>query len=335
MLAAACRAPAPHVSFTEVPPAGMGGPIRTAKIAGRVDGARPGDRVVLFAKSGLWYVQPLKLNPFTEIDAQGAWRSTVHLGSEYAALVVSDDYRPPATATTLPEIGAGVRTVATVAGSGRSPDASAPPLPFSGYEWDVREHPSDRGGGNQYAAANARVEADGALRLTLARRDGQWTSAGACLTRALGYGTYVFVTRDMAHVDPAARLALFTYDANGRADHFREMNIDLWRGDGPPTVSGQFVLQPNYLPGNVHRFSIPAERVSHTLRWEPGVVTFRSLRGDFLAGASAALASQSFTIGVPAPGDERICVALYYYQKSPRAPRADTDVVIERFQYLP
>jgi hypothetical protein len=332
----ACQTPPPHITFTETPPAGLGGPVRTAAIAGRVEGARPGDRIVLFAKSAVWYVQPLRDNPFTAIDAQGRWRSTIHLGSEYAAMVVREGYRPPESTPALPGPGNHVLAIATVSGRGSGyVNAPAAPLQFSGYEWEVRQHGSDRGGANEYHAANASVDASGALRLKLVQRDRQWTSAEVCLTRPLGYGTYVFVVRDMTAVDPAARLALFTFDEDGRAEHFREMNIDLWRDNQPGAMAGQFVLQPNYLPGNLHRFSLPGGRVSHTIRWEPGVVAFKSMRGSFLERPGAVIASQTSTTGVPGPGDERARMAFYYYRKGERPPRTDTEIVIERFQHLP
>lgn len=336
---AACGTPPPRITFTEIPPAASGGPIRTASIAGRVEGARPGDRLVLFAKNKVWYVQPLRTRPFTAIDAQGRWRSVTHLGTEYAALVVSADYRPPSVTSKLPDLGAHVRAVVPIRGhtgeGGSAVIGVAPPVQFSGYEWEVRQRKSDRGGPNEYHPANAIVEADGALRLQLRQRDKVWTSAGVCLMRPLGYGTYVFIVRDMAEIDPAARLALFTYDPKGRAEHFREMNIDVWHGDRAGTWRGQFVVQPNYLPGNMYRFSVPAGRVSHTMRWEPAVVAFKSMRGDFLEQPGAAIASQTFTTGVPGPGDERICMAYYYYRKSASEPRHDTGIVVERFQYLP
>jgi hypothetical protein len=335
VVTAGCGSPPPSVTITEIPAAGVGGDIRTATIAGRVDGARPGDRIVLFAKSGQWYVQPLRTRPFTEIDAEGRWRSPIHLGTDYAAIVVREGYRPPNTTKVLPDLGAGVLAIVAVKGSGSYVGGPVAPLQFSGYEWDVRQRPSDRGGRNLYSADNVSVDADGALRLTVGRRENQWSSAGVCLTRPLGYGTYVFIVRDMTGADPAARLALFTYDERGRAEHFREMNIDLWNGDDPGTWGGQFVVQPNYLPGNVHRFSVPAGRVSYTMRWEPGVAAFKSMRGNFLEQPGAAIASQTFTTGVPGPGNERVCMAFYSYWKGGREPRADSSIAIERFQYLP
>src|SRR3954468_23535355 len=61
----------PSITLTEVPQAGAGSSERLAPIAGWVSGARPGRRVVLFAKSGMWWVQPLVAKPFTDIAPDG------------------------------------------------------------------------------------------------------------------------------------------------------------------------------------------------------------------------------------------------------------------------
>jgi PAS domain S-box-containing protein len=85
-------------------------------IAGRVTGARPGDRIVLFAHWGPWYVQPLVDRPFTPILPDARWRSSTHLGTQYAALLVDETYHPPAYTETLPPAGHGVIAVAVVEG---------------------------------------------------------------------------------------------------------------------------------------------------------------------------------------------------------------------------
>ncbi len=61
LLLSGCRSPqkiTPSIEFTEVPEAGPGGSARMGKIAGRVVGVRPLQRIVLFARSGRWWVQP-------------------------------------------------------------------------------------------------------------------------------------------------------------------------------------------------------------------------------------------------------------------------------------
>ena len=49
----------PSIEFSRIPPAGDGSPDQLATIEGRVNGARPGERIVLFARSGVWWVQPV------------------------------------------------------------------------------------------------------------------------------------------------------------------------------------------------------------------------------------------------------------------------------------
>jgi hypothetical protein len=75
-----------------------------APIAGRARGARPGQRIVLYARSGPWWVQPLAEQPFTEIRADSTFENTTHLGTEYAALLVEPGYRPPHRSDDLPAL---------------------------------------------------------------------------------------------------------------------------------------------------------------------------------------------------------------------------------------
>lgn len=80
-------------------------------------------------------------------------------------------------------------------------------LTFSGYEWDVRDIPRDRGGPNDYDPDNAWTDAKGLLHLKLGKRDGRWTSAEVILRRGLGHGTYSFTVGDVESPDqPAVRV---------------------------------------------------------------------------------------------------------------------------------
>jgi hypothetical protein len=207
-------------------------------------------------------------------------------------------------------------------------------LAFSGYEWQVRQTPSDRGGQNDYDRGNAWVDADGLLHLRLARRGGHWTSAEVVLTRSLGYGTYAFTVRDTSTLDPAAAFGMITWDEEARDQNHREMAIDISRWGDPAVPNGQYVLQPYYVPANVARFAAPAGTLTHAFRWEPGRVAFRTARGRS-AAATDLVAGKEFTFGVPAPGAERVRMNLYYFRYAPREPQTDVEVVVERFQYLP
>src|SRR5690349_6270728 len=58
----------PSVEVTRLPDADAGGRPVLENISGRVMGAGPEDRIVLFARSGEWYVQPFVDQPFTKIQ---------------------------------------------------------------------------------------------------------------------------------------------------------------------------------------------------------------------------------------------------------------------------
>jgi signal transduction histidine kinase len=107
----------PSIEFTKVPPADKGGAQTSDTISGRVRNARPEYRVVLFARSGAWYVQPYADQPFTRIEPNSTWTSPTHLGTEYAALLVEPGYVPPAFVPELPEQGNGIVTLTVVEGT--------------------------------------------------------------------------------------------------------------------------------------------------------------------------------------------------------------------------
>ena len=106
----------PFIEFDRVPLADKGGYPALDTIKGRVIGARPGQQIVLYARSGAWYVQPFADQQFTKIQTDSTWSNSTHLGTEYAALLVDSEYRPPAKTDVLPSHGGGVVAVAIVGG---------------------------------------------------------------------------------------------------------------------------------------------------------------------------------------------------------------------------
>ena len=328
------RAPTPSIEFTTVPAAAAGGSDRVARVSGRVTGAGPGHHIVLYAKSGVWWVQPLVAQPFTKIAADASWESSTHLGTEYAALLVDSRFRPQPTLDMLPKQGGSVLAVATIKGAGEPASRPAKILSFSGYEWEVRQIASDRGGPNEYDASNAWTDAEGFLHLRLALREQRWTSAEVTLTRTLGYGTYVFTVRDISSLDPAAAFGMLTWDDGGPEQNHREMDIEISQWGDRSIPNAQFALQPYYVPANVVRFAAPSGPLTHSFRWEPGRASFRTVRGRN-ATAGGLIAQHEFTSGVPTPGTERVKMNLYYFRYASQPPQKDVEVVLERFQYLP
>jgi len=324
----------PAIEFSVIPPAAEGGPDNLAPISGRVSGARSGQQIVLFAKAGTWWVQPTTAEPFTSIHPDSTWSTSTHLGTEYAALLVQPGYRPPSTIDALPAEGGEVIAVKIVPG-GKSEQAGPKTIPFSGYEWQVRNVSSNRGGrNNTYSDANAWTDANGFLHLRIAQNADEWSCAEVKLARSLGYGTYSFVVRDVSHFEPATVLSLFTWDEADAGQNHREMNIELARWGDPASKNAQYVVQPYYVPANVVRFDAPAGALTHSLRWQASEAAFKTVRGT-AANGPGVIAEHTFTTGVPAPGGESIHLAFYIFGNEKKPLQSDVEVVIEKFEYLP
>ena len=321
----------PSIEITRIPSAGEGSADKLESIEGRVRGARPDDRIVLFALSGVWWVQPFATQPFTAIQPDAKWSNTTHPGSAYAAVLVEARYHPPLTVRELPETGGPVLAVAKA--DGTLPTAPASTLQFSGYQWIIRQAASDHGGSlNYFDPANAWTDPDGLLHLRVRWEKSHWASAEVGLSRSLGYGTYRFVTRDVSHLEPAAVFALFTWDDFGPP---REMDIEISRWGETEDKNAQYVIQPYVVPANTVRFNAPAGALTHWIDWEPGRVSFRTARGSSSNPAANPVAEHVFTSGIPSPGNERIRMNLYVFGNKRNPLQHETEVIIEKFEFLP
>ena len=327
----------PSITFTRIPPAAQGGRERVDTISGRVSGARPGQRIVVYAKSGPWWVQPWPEQPFIPIQSDSTWSTQTHLGYEYAALLVNADYHPAPTIDVAPTMGGSVVALTIVNGFGSLPDLPTVPLHFSGYDWKVRTTDAARGGlNNLYDADNAWTDKSGALHLRISNKPKGWTCAQVFLPRGLGYGTYNFVIRDTARLDPAVVLSLHTHDQSAGDQYFREWDIELGRwGRSASRENAQFGIQPFYVPGNLVRFTEPPGTLTYSMLWEPGRAVFKAFSGASVQAGTHPFYEHTFTVGVPSPGQERL-EAMFYIIASEKDPRQkNTEVIIDKFEYLP
>lgn len=317
----------PAVQIVGVPPAGDGSPDKLEPIEGRVTGARPGQRIVLFALSGVWWVQPETNHPYTTIRPDSTWKTTTHPGAAYAALLVDARYRPPLIANTLPEKGGPVRAVAVV--KGRQSPVQEKILQFSGYQWETRQTASDRDGStNYYDPANAWTDRNGRLHLRVTRQQDHWVSAEVKLSRSLGYGSYRFVVRDVSQLEPGAVFAMFTWDDLGPS---REMDIELSRWGDPEDKNAQYVIQPYVVPANTVRFDAPAGPLMFWMDWRPGRMSFKTIRES----TGRVVAEHNFTSGIPTAGNERIYMNLWAYRNKRYPLQHEFEVVVDKFEFLP
>jgi hypothetical protein len=336
LLASSCDSPhaevAPSIEFTELPPAGEGSPDILHPIAGRVRNAVLGQRIVLFARSGMWWVQPFGDKPYTAIQRDFTWKNSTHPGTAYAALLVDKDYHPPLTINAVPREGGSIHAVALVEGPRLKP-APVKTLNFSGYEWQVRQDPNSPAySRNLYSADNAWVDERGYLHLQIANGPTGWTSAELHLARSLGYGSYRFVVSDVSNLEPPVAFNIGTWDGSGIN---QEMNIEISRWGEATGKNAQYVVQPYYVAANVTRFLAPAGRLTFSFDWDPGRVSFRTVRGSGSGGKADLVAEHVFTSGVPSPGNEAVTLHLYEFYNRRVRLRHKAEVIIEKFEYLP
>jgi hypothetical protein len=340
------RNSAPTVAFSKVAAAYQESPYKTDIterdyktdiIDGRVTGARPGQRIVLYAKTdGRWGVCPQSGQPFTNIESDGRWKASVHLGLQYAALLVDSTYDPPEQTESLPILGNGVVALAVVNGEGPAPVLPSPKiLNFSGYEWTTNTGPIFRAGSrNFFDPANAWTDERGALHLRISGSPGKWAGAEVKLTRSLGYGTYRFQLRDVSHLEPSAILSLIAWDGVGTESTRRELDVELGRWGTLENTNVNYVVQPYYDPANFVAFRAPPGAYTHSFRWEPGQVIFSTVAGSGNTGGRV-INRHVFTSGVPSPEGKSVRIGLYVFHQGKIPVKNENEVIIDKFEYLP
>lgn len=327
----------PMIVFSQVPDENSSAHDHTGPIAGRVTGARAGQRLVLYARNdGRWGLQPRTPQPFTKIENDGRWAGSTQLGSAYAALLVEPTYDPPELTESLPSVGSSLAALTVVDNRGTTTTLPQPKiLNFSGYKWAISDGSIYRAGSrNVFDPANVWTDANGALHLRISGSPGKWTAAEVKLTRSLGYGTYQFRVRDISHLEPSAVLTLVSWDGIGTEQNRRELDVELSRWGYMDNDNAHYVVQPYYVPANIVRFRTPAGVLTHSFHWEPGQVTFSTVAGSGSTG-NLSLKQHGFTSGVPAAGNESIRISLYVFDKGQVPLKNGNEVVIEKFEYLP
>jgi len=94
------------IQITTTPRRGSGGPEEMDDISGKVTAVDPKDtRVVIYAHAGdRWWIQPFEDAPMTVIRSNLQWSARIHLGFEYAALLVYRNFVPQKQPMGLPQI---------------------------------------------------------------------------------------------------------------------------------------------------------------------------------------------------------------------------------------
>jgi hypothetical protein len=311
-----------------------------SEIAGKVTGAKKGQRILIYAKTDVWWFQSGDKFSYAEIRPDGTWSKTIHLGRQYAAMLVNPAYQAPATMVNLPEVGGDITTIVVVPGTGPGIQDAALDKPqsifFSGYRWKLRNADGEHGGRSYpYDPANVRVDEEGALHMRITRHEKTWMCSEVELTRSLGYGTYRLQVNEVTSFEPAAELSFFTWGELGSDSDHHEMDIDLTQKGDPRSKNAEYVVQPYYLPMNMSGFSVPSGVVTYAFDWEPEGISFTSWKGAGERTASNRIWDHSFLSNVPAPGGETVHINFCVFG-FPKVPlQHESEVLIQHFEYLP
>jgi hypothetical protein len=316
----------------DTPPAGA------TQLSGNAYNVDPSTiKVVIYALTNEWYVQPTVAAPFTNISANGSWSSPVNPWSSVVVLLVNPaNYTPEPTEITNPALDPGVL------GWTEYPSTGPISVEFGGYEWGLKQ--SGTAPGDQFmpgpdywtnSPSVVSVASDG-LHLKTDEINGLWECGEVYLLRSLGYGTYtVQVSSHLDELDQETVAApLFIYAGTN------EEIDNEYSGLGgliPSPYDAQFVVQPYTNPNNLFRYQQPSTAQFTTqMQWQANSVIFTSWNGWANAPTASTLIAQ-WTYGgaaLPAPGPERVHLNLWLNGAAPLSGTGD-EMVLNSFTFQP
>jgi hypothetical protein len=295
------------------------------------------DRVVVYALTNEFYEQPLTDAPYTTISSSGTWQSSTNPWNALVVLLVNPaSYSPQATEITNPALDPGVLAY-TQYPSGQTS------VQFSGYTWGIKM--TGNASGDQFNPGPnfwsndpsvVSVQSDG-LHLGVQQINNAWQCGEVYLTSSLGYGTYtVQVASNLSQLDKNVVAApLFIY-----AGPDEELDNEYSGAGGlvPAPYTGQFVVQPYTVPGNITYYSQPSTAQFTTqMDWQPTQVTFSAWNGWSSAPATGDLIYKwTYTGGyIPPAGQERVHINLWLLNGNGPVNGLPAELVIHSFSYQP
>ena len=312
----------PEIAITDAQAGGIRGTVNNVDLSDDL-------RVVLWAKTDHWYVQPFTNSPWTVICGDGTWTNGTHPWDRMVAVLADAAvYEAVPVRYLHPSLFPGVLAWT------ESPAART--IDFGGYTWLVKVSDTYRvdPGPNFFSDDPADIWKDtsGRVHMTTANHDGKWWATEMVLEDHLGYGQYQFtVDSRVDALDPRAVFAGFVYESLAE-----ELDIEFSQYLASPN-NAQYVSQPFTTPGNIVRFDVGADAVTtHRIDWRAGAVRFESWRGDSIEPTAQTLIFSWVYSGpdIPTPDNERMRFNLWLFGGTPQSGQED-EVVIRSFTYRP
>jgi hypothetical protein len=284
-------------------------------------------KVVLWAKTDRWYVQPSVVDPYTIIQGDGTWSNATYPWNRMVALLVDSSYVPGSIRDYHPSMDPGV------IGWDEYPGKSVRYIYWSNYCWRVKTGNLVGPGPNYFSddTANVWLDQQDRLHLKIDFRDSRWYCAEVVLDQPLGYGRYSFkLDSRVDNLDYNTILGGFIYETINQ-----EFDIEFSQRLAAP-FNAQYVAQPWDIDGNIERFNMPgSSQTSHSFEWLPNEVICHSWNGHDDFPTSGTLIHTWIYTGpnVPIPTDERMIFNLYLYGgEAPHLGLPD-EVIITSFKF--
>jgi len=90
-----------------------------------------------------------------------------------------------------------------------------------------------------------------------------------------------------------------------------------------------------FVPGNVAPFVAPPGNLTHSMHWESGRASFKTVRGSSIKLGAPVVFEHVFTSGVPTPGQETFQLLFYVIANEKSPLKKENEVIVEKFEYFP
>ena len=286
-------------------------------------------KVVLYAKTDKWYVQPSVSNPLTTIQGDGSWSNSTYPWDRMLALLVDLTYVPQATKEYHPSVDPGVVAYDEYPG-----DSGPRFIDWSGYRWEVKVGDLLGPGPNYFSDDTLSVWVDNLDRLheTIDYRDSKWYCSEIILDHSLGYGLYkVQLDSRVDSLDYNTIFSPFIYEMLDE-----EFDIEFSQRLAAP-FNAQYVVQPWYTVGNIKFFHMPiVSQSTHTFEWRSDRITFTSWQGhsDTAIPGVNLIYTWTYTgVDIPVPGGERMRFNLHLFGGDAPVSGLGDEVIVKSFEF--
>ncbi len=285
-------------------------------------------KVVLYAKTDQWYVQPFTDAPFTTIAADGSWHNSTHPWTHLVALLVDATYQPVNTSVRHPASAAGI-----LAWDEFPVRTGERTVRFADRTWIVKSGDLAGPGPNYFSDSPESVSVDATgLHLTIRQSGDRWLTSEVFLPGSLGFGTYRFtVASPLDHLDANTVFAGFVYESASR-----EIDIEFSPFLAQPQ-NAQYVVQPFTVAGNIVRFDMAdAAMTTHEFEWRADHIAFRSWIGADDPTTTTPIFSWTYTgSNIPPPGGGAMHFNLWLFGGKAPVSGSGTRIDITDFRFTP